>query len=161
MAWWESFSEFLYTSIFKRPGEKEDAYGLENNVALRHSAIDVLYFLLGFFTNIYGLTITVIFFARATHMIPVLVQTLDAFQEPYLGALGVYVVLKEIRKRRHGLASRHFGEAFVVFWLLLLFVATVTVLFSASYRFDEVYKLIITNSLAALVIYIGGLINRP
>ncbi len=161
MAWWDFFSEFLYNSILKHPGEKRDAHEIENHVALRHGALDILYFLLGFFTNVYGITITVIFFARAAHMIPILVGTLDAFQEPYLGALAVYVVLKEIRKRRHGLESRHFGEMFVVFWLLLLFASTLMVLFSDSYRFDEVYKLIITNSLAAFIIYIGGLINRP
>lgn len=161
MAWWDFFSEFLYKSILKRPAENVGADEVENNIALRRGAIDVLYFLLGFFTNIYGLTITVIFFARSTNVMPILVQALDAFQEPYLGALAVYVVLKEIRKRRHGLGGKHFGEVFVVFWLFLLFASTLMVWFSGSYRFDEVYKLIVTNSLAAFIFYVGGLINRP
>lgn len=158
---WDFFLEFLYKSILKRPGEKEDAHEVENGIALRHGAIDILYFLLGFFTNVYGLTITVIFFARATHATPILIQALDAFQEPYLGALAVYVVLKEIRKRRNRMPSRHYGEFFVFFWLLLLVVSSFSILFLNGYHFDEVYKLIITNAFAAFIVYIGGLINRP
>lgn len=158
---WDFFHEFLYNSIFKRQNEQEDSHEIENGVALRHGAIDILFFLLGFFTNVYGITITVIFFARAGHAAPILVQALKAFQEPYLGALAVYVVLKEIRKRRSRVSSRHFGEVFVFFWMFLLIASSFLVLFFDGYHFDEVYKLIITNSFAAFIVYIGGLINRP
>ena len=154
--------DFLYRSILKRPGEKEEgddeAYP---PMALRHRAVDWLYFWLGLSTHLYGATAAVLFFARAGSEWPVLAGLLGAFQEPYLGGLAVYVVLKEIEKRRHGRPSRHYGEYFVVAWMGLLFVSTMFVLFFAEYSFDAVYKVIITNSLATLVIYIGGFINRP
>lgn len=158
---WDFFREFLYDSILKHPNEQEDSHEIENRVALRHGAIDVLYFLLGFFTNVYGVTITVIFFGGFADTAPVLVQLLSAFQEPYLGGLAVYVVLKEIRKRRNRAPSRHYGELFVFFWMFLLITSTFSILFFDGYYFDETYKLIITNAFAAFVVYIGGLINRP
>lgn len=154
--------DFLYNSVLKRPGEKEEGDDeASSRVVLRHRAVDWLYFWLGLSTHLYGATATVLFFARAGSEWPVLAGLLGAFQEPYLGGLGVYVVLKEIEKRRRGSPSRHYGEYFVIAWMGLLFVSTMFVLFFAEYHFDAVYKVIITNSLATLVIYIGGFINRP
>lgn len=162
MAWWIFLKEFLYHSILKRPGEREEGDAeISPRVALRHGALDWLYFWLGVFTHLYGATTAALFFFRAEALWPTLVGLLDAFQEPYLGGLGVYVVLKEIEKRRHGAESRHYGEYFVTAWMGLLFLATLFVVFSPEYHFDLVYRLIITNSLATLVIYIGGLIHRP
>ncbi|MBI2640566.1 MAG: hypothetical protein HYW91_01610 [Candidatus Sungbacteria bacterium] len=153
---------FLYRSVLKRPGEKEDdSDEASNHTVLRHRAVDWLYFWLGLSTHLYGATATVLFFLRAGSEWPVLAGLLDAFQEPYLGGLAVYVILKEIEKRRHGRTSQHYGEYFVIAWMGLLFVSTIFILFFAEYHFDAVYKLIITNSLAAVIIYIGGFINRP
>lgn len=130
-------------------------------LTMRHRAIDAFYFIIGALTHFYGGTLTLLFFFRTASSWPVLVGLLDALQEPYLGGLGVYVILKEIRKRYHHEQSKHYGEFFVAMWLVLLVVSTLLVFFSPAYRFDDVYKLIITNSLATLAIYVGGLINRP
>lgn len=159
---WNFLTNLLYNSVLKRPGEKEEGDDeISSRVVLRHRAVDWLYFWLGLSTHLYGATATILFFFRAGSEWPVLAGLLGAFQEPYLGGLGVYVVLKEIEKRRHGHPSRHYGEYFVIAWMGLLFVSTMFVLFFAEYRFDAVYKVIVTNSLATLVIYIGGFINRP
>lgn len=132
-----------------------------DRLATRHRAIDTLYFIIGAFTHFYGAVLAFLFLFRAALSWPLLVGALDALQEPYLGGLGVYVILKEIRKRHHHESSKHYGEFFVAMWFILLAASTLMVFFSSQYHFDEIYKLIITNSLATLIIYIGGLINRP
>lgn len=154
--------EILYRLILKRPGEREEGdVAAENHVTLRHYAIDWLYLWLGLFTHLYGISVTILFFAQAADKWPKFVGFLMALQEPYLGALGVYVVLKEIRKRHHHLDSRHFGELFVFLWMLLLLSSSLFVLILPEYHFDSLYRLIITNSLATLIIYIGGILHRP
>lgn len=125
------------------------------------NGVDALYFIIGAFTHFYGAALAFLFLFRAALSLPLLVSALDALQEPYLGGLGVYVILKEIRKRHHQEPSKHYGEFFVAMWLVLLAASTLMVFFSRAYYFDGVYKLIIANSLATLVIYVGGLINRP
>lgn len=162
MAWWYFLKEFLYRTVLKRPGEREEGDDEASaHIALRHRAVDWLYLGLGIFTHLYVAATALIFFAYAGGDWPVLVGTLGALQEPYLGGLGVYVVLKELEKRRHNWPSRHYGEYFVTAWMGLLFISTLFVLFFSDYRFDAVYKMIVTNSLATLVIYIGGLISKP
>lgn len=158
MAWWHIITEFLRESIFKKANRK---INVGANVAFKKEAIDWLYFWLGSFTNIYLFTLTAFFFTGAYGEWKILSGFLEALQEPYLGAVGIYVVLKEIRKRRYGLTSRHRGEIFVFLWGLLLFISSLFVVFVPFYNFDEVYKLIITNSLATILIYIASLINRP
>lgn len=127
---------------------------------LKKEAIDWLYIVLWVFTYLYLGALAIFFFADLEGTTPVFLVFLDALQEPYLGALGVYVVLKEIRKRIRSHPSRYFGEFFVVFWLLLLVVSTVAVLVGPG-TFDAAYKIIFTNSLAAVIIFIGSRINRP
>lgn len=158
MAWWHLIEEFLNKAVFKKiHGGVEVA----ETVALKKEAIDWLYFWLGSFTNIYLFTLTAFFFTHAAGEWKILSGLLDALQEPYLGAVGIYVVLKEIRKRRYGDLSRHHGEIFVFLWGFLLFIASIFVIFSSFYEFDEIYKLIITNSIATLLIYIASLLNKP
>lgn len=160
--WINSIKEFLYRAIFKKPGEKEEGDDeASSRVELRHRAIDWLYLWLGAFTHLYGAATTILFFSRAGAEWPILSGLLDALQEPYLGGLGVYVVLKEVEKRRHGSESKHYGEYFVSAWMGLLFLSTLLVLLSSEYNFDAAYKIIITNSLATLALFIGGLIHRP
>lgn len=127
---------------------------------LKKEAIDWLYILLWVFTYLYLGALAIFFFANLKGTIPVLFVFLDALQEPYLGALGVYVVLKEIRKRRYSHPSRYLGEVFVIFWFLLLAFSTIAVWIGA-HTFDAAYKIIFTNSLAALIIFIGSRINKP
>ena len=158
MAWWHIIQEFLQKSFSQKA---DDGVSPEANASLKKEAIDWLYFWLGSFTNIYLFTLTAFFFTRAEEEWKILGGFLEAFQEPYLGAVGIYVVLKEIKKNRYGLMSRHRGEIFVFLWGLLLFISSVFVAFSSFYGFNDVYKLIITNSIATILIYIAGLIHKP
>lgn len=152
--------DFFYRFIVKRAGERDGSEILDHAI-LRQGPVDMLYFFLGIFTHVYGLALTFLFFSARAEAFPALVGLLGALQEPYLGGLGVYVLLKEVRKRYHKEISFHWGEYFVMAWVVLLAVSTVATISSREYRFDEVYKMIVTNGLATLVIYIGGLIHRP
>lgn len=158
MAWWQIIHEFLNKALFKKDNGE---INLEETVALKKEATDWLYFWLGSFTNIYLFTLTAFFFTRAMDDWKILAGLLEALQEPYLGAVGIYVILKEIRKRRYSLTSRHRGEIFVFLWGLLLFISSIFVGFASFYSFDGIYKLIITNSLATILIYIASLLNKP
>lgn len=159
MAWWSYIRDYLSRSILKHPDEREGDLVLDH-VALKHWSVDALYFVLGIFTHIYGAALTILFFLQTSGNFPIIVSILDAFQEPYLGGLGVYVVLKEVRKHYHKNQSRHYGEYFVIAWLFLVVLSTVSILFFSAYRFDEVYKMILTNGLATFIIFLGGIIHR-
>ncbi len=122
--------------------------------------IDRIYFWLGYFTVFYLALSALEFFSNLHIRYPEFEHMLDALSEPYLGALAIYVVLKELRKRR-GMSSLHQGERFVIAWLILLSAATLAVMGTDLYRFDIAYRLIISNSLASLMIYIGSRIHHP
>lgn len=123
-------------------------------------AIDRLYYWLGHFTGFYLMATAVEFFSNLHLAYPAVERVIDAFSEPYLGALAVYVVLKELRQRR-GVPPLHRGERFVIAWLILLAATTLAVAFTQTYRFDMAYHAIISNSLASLLIYIGSRLHRP
>ena len=136
--------------------------GVSSGVSFRESTLGLLYRVLGIFTHCYGATLTILFFTRVEYLWPALVRFLEALQEPYLAGLGVYVVLKEIRKyRTGGKKGRRHGEYFVLLWVVLLGISTLAVIFSPQYHLDVIYRLILANGLATLVIFIGGLIHRP
>ncbi|MBI4132126.1 MAG: hypothetical protein HY474_00670 [Candidatus Sungbacteria bacterium] len=124
------------------------------------NTVDHIYRWLGYFTSLYLIAAAVEFFAHLHAAYPEAERLLDALSEPYLGALATYVVLKELRKRR-GVPPLHRGEHFVAAWLILLAVTTLAVAFTATYRFDPVYHLIISNSLASFIIFLGSRIHRP
>ena len=128
---------------------------------LRREAVDWLYRILGIFTYCYLAVLAVFFFFGLDRVYPVIFIFLDALQEPYLGALGVYVLLKEVRKRRRAYPSIYFGELFVVLWTAIVFMATLAVLLSDNFQFGNTYRIIFTNSAAALIIFLGSIINRP
>lgn len=129
--------------------------------AIYNQAIDWLYLVLATFTYIYFFAIAALFFTKRGGYFSVLTRALDALSEPYLGTVGIYTILKEIRKRRFGTESKHGGEFFVFMWSALLAVASLLVIFSKSYVFDEIAGLILATGLAVFVIYLGGLIHRP
>ena len=128
---------------------------------LKREATDWIFILLGAFTYIYLTLLAVVFFGRLAGITPKLFVVLDVLKEPYLGTLGIYVLLKEVRKRRKIYPSRYWGELFVIFWMSFGVIATVLTVFSPSFNFDVVYKTILTNSLVVILIYLGGLINKP
>lgn len=126
----------------------------------RTHAVDRLYLWLGLFTNAYLLLIAAEFFSSLHLRYPAVERLLEAFSEPYLGALAVYVVLKEIRKRRSSSPiPAHRGEWFVYSWLGLLVLTTLAVTLTERYHFDAVYQAVIQNSLAALTIFLGARIR--
>lgn len=126
----------------------------------RALTIDRIYFWLGYFTSFYLVLSAIEFFSNLHVRYPTVEYALDALSEPYLGALATYVVLKELRKRR-GTPSLHQGERFVIAWLILLVATTFTVVLTDFYHFDVAYRLIISNALASLMIYIGSRIHTP
>lgn len=126
-----------------------------------NSSVQRLHFWLGWFTNLYLAAIAAEFFSNLHLVYPLPERLLAAFAEPYLGALAVYVVLKELRKHRDGPRPHRRGEWFVIAWLALLVVTTAAVAFTELYRFDTAYQLVIQNSLASLLIYIGSRIHKP
>jgi len=127
----------------------------------RRTTIDHLYRWLGVFTALYLILISFEFFLNLHLRYPTLERLLDALAEPYLGALAVYTVLKEVRKRREGRSRGYRGEWYVAAWLVLLAVTTAAVMFTARYQFDVVFGLILGNSLASLMIYLGSRLHRP
>ena len=160
MGWWSVITEFLRKSQ-SLPEPDKRTLGDKVRAAVAGQIIDWLYFVLAVFTYFYIFAAAFLFFTRRGGYFLVLTRLLDALSEPYLGSVGIYVILKEIRKRRFGEQSKHWGEFFVFLWISLLVIAVPFIIFSESYVFDEVAGLIVTMGLGVFVIYLAGLINRP
>ena len=77
--------------------------------AIAGKAVDWLYVVLAAFTYVYFFALAALFFTRRGGYFLVATRLLDALAEPYLGMVGVYTVLKEIRKRRFVMESKHAG----------------------------------------------------
>lgn len=120
--------------------------------------IDILYVFLSIFTYLYlAATIYVFFFQKsAPHALAEIIETLS---EPYLGALGVYVVVKEIERRRGKKVTRRWGELFTVIWFFFFISATALTYVSENYEVGGIYKTVVTNALASLIIRIGTLLK--
>lgn len=127
---------------------------------LRREATDWLFILLSVFTYIYLLALAVVFFGKFSDEWRKTFFLLDILQDPYFGALGVYVILKEIRQRRLNHPSRYFGELFVVLWVALGVTASFAVLLLPQYILNGAYGLILVNSVVVLLIYLGAFINK-
>lgn len=147
--------------IFERSVDREKLSPAQCEDLLRRGAVDWIYSLLGVSTYIYLVLLAVLFFGQMAEQWSRLLLILNGFQNPYLGALGIYVVLKELRKRGRKYPSKYLGEIFVVLWFMLLATATIGIWTSSRYAFDEVYNLILNNSLVVGLIYIGAFINKP
>lgn len=125
---------------------------------LRDNLVDLLYYALSIFTYLYLAAIVLVFFfeRQLPRSIPYIVDTLS---EPYLGALGVYVVVKEIERRRGRQIRRRWGELFAHIWIMFLITASAAVYFSEYYHLSPIYQTVVTNALAALIIRIGTIIK--
>jgi hypothetical protein len=161
MPWRKRTKKFLCQVILERTNEPSIFDEEACDVILRREATDWLFVGLGAFTHIYLVLLAIFFFGRLQDEFPSLFLLVDTLQEPYFGALGIYVILKEVRKRRRVYPSRYWGELFVAFWVLLVVSATVITLVSPTYHFDDTYKIILTSGLVVILVYMGGLINRP
>ncbi|MBI2446352.1 MAG: hypothetical protein HYV51_00840 [Parcubacteria group bacterium] len=160
MSWWLNIIEYLKNS--------EDI-SADGNVsvkkavtkALAESAVDLLYYIVGLFTTLYFFVAAYLFFLDAGVYNGLFIKIFDSLSEPYLGSVGIYVILKEVRKRQLKTKSKHLGEYFVFSWLILFIVAVGFVWISPNYHFDEIMGAITTITLALTVIYTGGLLHKP
>lgn len=123
--------------------------------------MDILYFFLGIFTYVYLFAIAFLYLSGVSSFDTVASKLIRALAEPYLGAVGIYTILKESRKRRYAISSRHKGELFVIGWLGLLALAALFATFFKFYTFTKTLELIIMLSLSIGIIYIGGVVHRP
>ncbi len=122
--------------------------------AFQYELLEILYFIVRFFVYAYLAAIVLSFFFQS--LVPkIIVQLLETFSEPYIGAIGIYFVLLGILHRRGKNIPLDAGEVFFVVWLLLLVVSSGFIYFSPEFHFDRTYNLIMKNSLAALVFRIG------
>lgn len=163
MAWWthllffgDYFPEDQNVSSKEETGFAAFRHAFKNYIY--DNFLDILRFFLGVFTYLYlGLTIVTFFLGpTAPKSFPYIV---DALSEPYLGALGIYVVIKEIERRRGKKIEKPMLELFAIIWLLFLITATALTFFSEKYPPNIVYKVVVTNALAALIIRIGTLLR--
>lgn len=130
-----------------------------NLANIKASAFDYLYRALWIFTYLYLSALTLIFLSHLEKTF--WFESVDVLSEPYLAAVAVYVVLKEIRKSRLGIRrGRRRGELFIVWWLGLLTVSSLLVV-SPAYNFNDAFRLILTNAVTTTLIYLGSIINRP
>lgn len=160
MSWWIAIIEYLREP---EDGQSNGKISWKKAVtkALAESAVDFLYYIVGFFTSLYFFLAAYLFFIGGGKYHEIAVKIFDALSEPYLGSVGIYVILKEIRKRQSKVKSKHFGEYFVYLWLVLFLVVLGFIWFLPNYHFDELMGAITTVTLASLVIYTGGIIHKP
>ncbi|MDP3785298.1 MAG: hypothetical protein Q8R12_04515 [bacterium] len=122
--------------------------------------VDWLYFALGAFTYFYLILIAIFYFFRITEFLPRAFLFFDSFDEPYLGAVAVYTILKEIRKRK-GIRRHYRGGGFVILWNMVFLAALLAVWLSERYAFDGLLHIMLTNALATLIIWVGSSIHKP
>lgn len=162
MAWWDN--NLLFEFVFdeeKKPGNGRGlflwVYKSLYDYFSEH-LIGLLYAFSSFVTYAYLASVIAIFFFKDA-IPPIVTKIIDSVSEPYLGLIGIYIILKEIRERR-GERISIFSELFVGLWFFFLIVSTFFTFFSQAYHFDEFYKLIITDSLAAFIIRLGTFLHR-
>lgn len=164
MAWWTHLLFLRNTSRNEDNavlGKRENLFAVFRRALTQYlydHFVEVLYVTLSIFTYLY-LFLTVIAFFFDELIPKSLPRIIDTLSEPYLGALGVYVVVREIERRKGRVRSRKWGELFAVIWFFFFITATVLTFFSKHYYLNELYKTIVTNALAALIIRIGTLIR--
>lgn len=164
MAWWTHLLFYkTYLDDYRDKGiHKEDSIFADFNHALRQylydNFVDILYFVLSVLTYVYlGLTIVTFFFhSYVPSSFPGIIEALS---EPYLGALGIYVVVREIERRKGRMIRKPWGELFAIIWFLFFVAATFLTYFSDQYHINMIYKTVVTNALAALIIRIGTLLR--
>lgn len=124
---------------------------------LREYAIDILYVFLTIGTYVYYVFSIITFFFEKSlpNLFPQIVETLS---EPYLGVLGVYVVVKEVERRKGKITKRSWGDLFATFWFFFLVAATLSTYLGYN-ETNEIYKTVVTNALAAMIIRIGVIVR--
>ena len=162
MAWW-TYLLFL-GPLERREFQINQGEGISGVLkrALReylyNNFVEILYVSLGVITYCYlALTIAAFFFEQ--HVPGIVPHLVDIFSEPYLGALGIYVVVREIEHRRGKHTKNRWGDLVAAAWILFLVAATTLTYVSENYHITGVYKIVVTNALAALIIRIGTILR--
>jgi len=163
MAWWTHLLFFKSNLGEKReelPKEEFTLAYLQRALKryLYEHIIDLLYFFLSIVTYSYLALSAVTFFfeKQVPKFFP---NIIEIFSEPYLGVLGIYVVVKEIERRRGKVEPRTWSELFAILWFGFFIVATVLTYYSDNFEVSEVYKTVVTNSLAAIIIRLGTILR--
>ncbi len=165
MAWWTDLIT-KYRSEESQNSEQGEAksFSLDFRRVIKNylydNFLDVLYISLSVFTYLYVL-LSIITFVLQDEAAKLLVYVMEALSEPYLGALAIYVIVKQLELRKQQSLSRggRRGELFVLIWLTFLLSATTITYFSEYYNLNEIYQTILKNSLAAMIIRIGSLLR--
>lgn len=166
MIWWHNIKEYIDKSGVEEQnsidgnGKLKSLWEMFEDIFFQNT-IDALYFWLGIFTYLYFFTIAFLYLAGLSFYESFTTKIVSSLAEPYLGAVAIYTILKEARKRKTKTFSRHWGEIFVIMWLLLLLVSATVALFSKTYIFNETLELIIKLALSVGIIYTGGIIHKP
>ena len=160
MRWFNFFVYYLRKNVNDPEFEPPNVRAAFWNTLARE-ALDLFYFFLAVFTYAYLLASAALFFSRLNLQYPILSAIIDTLSEPYLGSVGIYVILKEVRKRRKKLSSQHAGELFVGAWVLLLFSALFLTLVSPHFAYNELLRTIVVNGLVVFLIFIGSIISKP
>jgi hypothetical protein len=165
MAWWsdiiENYEARRKARDRKTPRLPGFSLGFKETIRsfLHENFVDFLYLSLSVFTYLYILLsfVTFVFQEHGPHL---LAYTMETLSEPYLGALAMYVLVKEIELRRMGKdQTKKRGELFVTVWLAFLVVATTATYLFEAFALNEIYQTIVTNSLAAVIIRMGSLLR--
>lgn len=161
MAWWEEITGYLESSGLEGSEGQNKSFWKKLNDIFFQETVDMLYFCLGAFTYIYLFAVGFLYLSGVSSFDTVASKLIRALAEPYLGAVGIYTILKESRKRRYAITSRHWGEMFVFLWLGLLGSASILAMFSKFYTLTRTFELIITVTLSIGIIYVGSVVHKP
>lgn len=166
MVWWKDSTEYIYETGLEpegNPQEKKQPKSFWDRIydIFFQEAVDILYFFLGVFTYIYLFAVAFLYLSGVSSFDTISSKIIRALAEPYLGAVGIYTILKETRKRRYAISPRHWGEFFVIAWLCLLALASFLTVISPFYTFTHTLELIITLTLSIGIIYIGSAVHKP
>lgn len=119
---------------------------------------DVVYRFFNTFIYSY-LTLSVVTFFFSEHVPPAFSFIIEALSEPYLGAVGVYLLLREVGRRRTKEGTKP-KDYFILFWFIFFVGATVFTYYVPSTPLvSELYKIVVTNSFAAIILRISVLIK--
>lgn len=163
MPWWHFLPDFMKESkideVKKPPGFVPWTARLKN--VLFEEALDIIYFFLGVFTYFYIGFLALLYFGKLWGQWHFISFFVEALAEPYLGAVAIYVILKESRKRKYNAPSKHKGEFFVFFWGTLCILAIGSAAIFEVYTLDPALKIIVKSAVAIGLIYLAGIIHKP
>ncbi|MBI4114851.1 MAG: hypothetical protein HY445_03350 [Candidatus Niyogibacteria bacterium] len=157
MAWWTHilFINGNNSSRRKRGGILNATYSIAQSY-LKARVIDILYVAFAIFTYLYIFLSAISFFFHDKTPSAILFL-IEALSDPYLGALGLYIVIRDIERRRKtkNKKKKSKSELFVPLWVFFLVCASLFLFFVPNEVLHGLYKIIVTNAVAAVIMRIG------